>query len=83
MNSAKSVKFYDTARHAAERGLCPQCGTPMAETFRSMEKNFIYIWYDCPEPYCGGQWLEKADFPNVTTLITQGTHRITLSPGVL
>lgn len=59
MNSQPTTSVCDRVARTAGLGLCPQCQTPMKETYRTKENNFIYVWHDCPQPSCGGQWLEK------------------------
>jgi hypothetical protein len=39
--------------------LCPECGGSMTEVERVNENGFAYIWYECSQIDCDGQWLEK------------------------
>ncbi len=39
--------------------VCPDCGGSMNEVDRVHEEGFAYIWYECAEIGCDGQWLEK------------------------
>ena len=39
--------------------MCPDCGGSMNEVDRVKENGFAYIWYECTEIECDGQWLEK------------------------
>jgi hypothetical protein len=83
MNSQRVTELFDAVMRAAACGLCPECGTPMAETCRSEEKNFIYVWYDCPRPHCGGQWLEKvnsSDLP-ISNIAGAGSESALLHAG--
>ncbi len=41
---------------------CPECGAKMTEVDRASENGFIFIWYECSQAGCGGQWLEKRMF---------------------
>ena len=43
----------------ASKHLCPECSSSMKEVDRVNENGFIYIWYECNQPHCNGQWLEK------------------------
>lgn len=47
--------FSETTSHP----LCPTCGNFMAEADSVRENGFSFIWYECPDANCGGQWLEK------------------------
>ena len=44
----------DAARH-----LCPECGCPMTEVERANENGYTFVWYECGQSNCNGQWLEK------------------------
>jgi hypothetical protein len=39
--------------------LCPECGGVMSEVARVNENGFAFIWYECSQANCDGQWLEK------------------------
>ncbi len=39
--------------------LCPDCGCLMTEVERLRENGFTFVWFECRQPYCNGQWLEK------------------------
>ena len=38
---------------------CPQCGEKMREIDRVNENSFVFVWYECTNPVCDGQWLQK------------------------
>ena len=38
---------------------CPECGSRMTEVQRCNENRTVYIWYECIEHNCDGQWLRK------------------------
>ena len=38
---------------------CPQCGSRMKEADRVHESGSIFIWYECENAKCDGQWLQK------------------------
>ena len=38
---------------------CPECGSPMDIDHSSHEGSCIFIWYQCPESECHGQWLHR------------------------
>ncbi len=39
--------------------LCPACGAVMLEVDRLKEGGHIFIWFECSQKDCGGQWLQK------------------------
>lgn len=39
--------------------ICPQCGLEMMEVNRSNEDGWLFVWYQCPDVKCDGQWLQK------------------------
>jgi len=39
--------------------ICPDCGSSMTEVDRVNENGFAYVWYECEQTECDGQWLEK------------------------
>ncbi len=41
------------------RRTCPQCGSLMKEIERVIESGSIFIWYECENAKCDGQWLQK------------------------
>ena len=45
--------FYMTKRP------CPRCRQKMTEMGRVNESGFVFIWYQCSEAGCDGQWLQK------------------------
>jgi len=38
---------------------CPVCKRAMVAVDSSREDDFSYIWYECKDVHCDGQWLEK------------------------
>ena len=38
---------------------CPDCGAKMSETDRVVENGSIFVWYECENANCDGQWLQK------------------------
>ena len=44
---------------------CPDCGCAMTEVDRVHEDGFAYIWYECSQVDCDGQWLDKVPFSNL------------------
>lgn len=38
---------------------CPVCRGEMTEAERVQENGFVFVWYECRQPGCDGQWLEK------------------------
>ena len=42
-----------------KKHLCPECGGVMSEVARVNENGFAFIWYECVQDSCDGQWLEK------------------------
>jgi hypothetical protein len=43
------------------RRTCPDCGAMMKETQRVVESGSTFIWYECENPNCDSQWLQKYD----------------------
>ncbi len=41
------------------RRSCPQCGSRMKEIERVTENDSIFVWYECENANCDGQWLQK------------------------
>ena len=41
-----------------ERG-CPECGGSMSEVNRRNEGQAVFVWLNCSNNDCDGQWLEK------------------------
>ncbi len=39
--------------------LCPACGAVMLEVDRLREGSHVFIWFECSQKDCGGQWLQK------------------------
>ena len=39
--------------------ICPECGSRMKEIERATESGSIFIWYECENANCDGQWLQK------------------------
>ena len=46
-------------QRAAARLLCPECGSRMTEVDRLKEDGTVYVWYQCRNDTCKGQWLQK------------------------
>ena len=38
---------------------CPQCGQKMRETDRVKESGLVFVWYECTNVGCDGQWLQR------------------------
>lgn len=54
--SKKAIKLPGgTARYC----LCPMCRKTMTPVDSYEENGFFYIWYECGDVNCDGQWLEK------------------------
>ena len=39
--------------------LCPECGEQMVEVDRVVENNLTYVWFECSNDNCDGQWLQS------------------------
>ncbi len=50
-----SIRF----RQALNFRGCPECGAQMFEVDRCRENGVVFIWYECGEKDCLGQWLRK------------------------
>jgi predicted RNA-binding Zn-ribbon protein involved in translation (DUF1610 family) len=46
-------------KRAQYENSCPECGSQMIEVQRCNENKNSYIWYECVEENCDGQWLRK------------------------
>jgi hypothetical protein len=55
MQNPDATTFVEVIKRLA----CPDCGAKMAEVERVTEKGYFYIWYECTQQNCPGQWLEK------------------------
>ena len=57
------TQVIDSRRQLLEglisKHFCPECGGSMKEVDKVNENDFEYIWYECNQPDCNGQWLEK------------------------
>jgi ssDNA-binding Zn-finger/Zn-ribbon topoisomerase 1 len=38
---------------------CPECRNQMKETERREENGAVFVWFECSQPNCKGQWLQK------------------------
>ena len=38
---------------------CPNCANVMAPVDNVHENGFSFVWYECRNANCGGQWLQK------------------------
>ncbi len=47
------------SQRAQYENACPECGSRMTEVQRCNENRIVYIWYECIEHSCDGQWLRK------------------------
>jgi len=54
---ANTVNIRD--QRAQYQNSCPECGSRMTEVDRCIENRILYIWYECIENNCEGQWLRK------------------------
>ena len=48
------ARFY----RAANRQICPECGSPMEMIDRRQESGTLFIWYRCMRIGCDGDWLK-------------------------
>jgi hypothetical protein len=44
---------------AQNHKLCPECGGKMTETERVCENGTTFVWFQCSDEHCNGQWLQK------------------------
>ena len=44
---------------SADMRQCPNCKKTMTQVDSVRENGFSYIWYECGDANCYGQWLEK------------------------
>jgi hypothetical protein len=52
-------KFEQDGSEKKREKPCPECGEPMEERERMEEDSAIFIWYQCAQKGCCGQWLTK------------------------
>ena len=38
---------------------CMECGKAMTEVKRRRENGALFVWYQCTQDNCNGQWLQK------------------------
>jgi len=38
---------------------CKECGKAMTEVERHRENGALFVWYQCTQDDCNGQWLQK------------------------
>ena len=50
-----SGKFKPAGKESA----CPECGGPMTEVDRRNENQALFVWLNCRNNDCDGQWLRK------------------------
>ena len=44
-----------------KKHLCPECKSIMSEVDRVTEHGVSFIWYECTQEGCNGQWLDKME----------------------
>lgn len=55
----KAIAMKSNFSGVANKHLCPDCKSAMAEVERVNENGYLYIWYECIKGDCDGQWFEK------------------------
>ncbi|MFI4910497.1 MAG: hypothetical protein ACIAQZ_02390 [Sedimentisphaeraceae bacterium JB056] len=55
------MNFVKEKKGAKEHLLCPVCYRPMFEAEKLIENESLFVWYECPDKDCHGEWLEKKD----------------------
>lgn len=58
-NGGKSDNSDKRTLGMTDKHMCPDCRGAMAEVDRVNENGFSFIWYECMQANCNGQWLEK------------------------
>ena len=61
-----SNSFSGESRSAENKRPCPECGGPMKEVDRRSENETLYVWLDCNQNNCDGQWLQKTQHKELT-----------------
>lgn len=54
MSKTQGCHFNTVQKH-----VCPECKSIMSEVDRVTEHGVSFIWYECTQEGCNGQWLEK------------------------
>ena len=49
--------FYETL--LANAVSCPECKSQMKEAERREENGATFVWFECSNTDCNGQWLRK------------------------
>ena len=53
------VSVFKRFERVTNEKCCPECGARMAEVDRCNENGSLFVWYQCIENNCDGQWLQK------------------------
>ncbi len=56
---------------AEKEGACPECGGPMTEVDRRNENQALFVWLNCNNNDCDGQWLRKIPSRELKSLVSQ------------
>ena len=59
MMEIETITVQSELHKEKSRHICPDCGGSMNEIDKINEDGFTYIWYECAEIGCDGQWLER------------------------
>lgn len=59
METLRANRAVAGVPQASSLVLCPACGAVMLEVDRLREGGHMFIWFECSQKDCGGQWLQK------------------------
>ncbi len=59
MMNTESLKLTKDLMKGGFGKKCPICRNSMDEVDRVIENENLFVWYECMNVDCDGQWLEK------------------------
>jgi predicted RNA-binding Zn-ribbon protein involved in translation (DUF1610 family) len=59
MEFCNTKEVQERPRQLTKEKQCPECGKKMEEIDRCRENRALFIWYECSQNDCSGQWLRK------------------------
>jgi hypothetical protein len=66
--------LLEKSQLAGKERWCPECGGSMSEVNRCNEGQAVFIWLNCSNNGCDGQWLEKIP-PIKRKIFVSGEYR--------
>ncbi len=59
MNTHNMKRITVRFRQTPDQKRCPECNEEMKEVERCNESGVLFVWYECGQDNCDGQWLQK------------------------